>query len=207
MLWAKNIGLVLFDPDKVIINPHWEFFSTQYEKQAGLTKNELSSFFTWDFDDCLKWRRDLRQILPFYLKDRKWKWTVDEFLDVRFKAEHSVDERLIQDVYNLQQANIPCGLATNQERHRLKYIRNAMWFDDIFGSDYIFASVDFGCKKNEDGFFPIIETRSGISMDQMLLVDDDKKNIDAAARFGVQGYHYQWYTENFQNVLQSILEQ
>ncbi|MEI6118943.1 MAG: hypothetical protein WCP92_07125 [bacterium] len=45
---------------------------------------------------------DIKEALKPHLKDWNWKGSVDELLEYRFKVEHSIDQRIVEDIFKLR---------------------------------------------------------------------------------------------------------
>lgn len=199
----KNIKGILFDVDGVVVNS--EMFSVQYQKQYGVSKDEMLPFFTGVFQDCLIGKADLKTVLKEWLLKRRWGGTVDEFLQFWFEAEHHIDERIIKVVKQLRRQGIKCYLATNQEKYRVQYMKQKMGFAETF--DKIFASSDIGYKKPNKEFYKFIlnslKNEHNIQPEETMFFDDDQKNIDEAKVLGIEGYFYKNFDE-FNKVISTI---
>ena len=88
----------------------------------------------------------------------------------------------------LAACKIPGVIATNNEAHRAKYIRDNMGFHDKVQK--MFASGLLGVKKPSPTFFKAIEDWSGLPPQEILLIDDSEKNIIAASARGWQTFHF-----------------
>lgn len=150
---------------------------------------------------------DLKDAIDPYLSDWKWSGTVDEILRFWFGAEHSVDQRILNVIKDLQSKGVKCCLLTNQEKYRTKYMKKEMGFEEIF--DDIFSSAEIGHKKPEKEIFEFalekLKGNSGIKKEEVLFVDDDLKNIEAARDLGIKSHHYQDFDE-FEKEIKSLIE-
>ena len=198
------IKCVLYDADWVIINT--EYFSVQYQRDFGIPNEKMLPFFTWDFQECLVWKLDLKEAIKPHLKDWGWEWSIDELLDYRFKSEHSIDQRIVDDINGLKWKWIKVCLATKQEQYRTNYIKKEMWFVKIF--DEIYSSADIKHKKPDPKFFDYIcddLSKIWIKKDEILFIDDEEKNINSAIEVWIHAHHYKWYNENYKNVITPLL--
>lgn len=181
---------ILFDADGVVINT--DVFSVQYQKQFGVSNDEMLPFFKGIFQECLVGKADLKEAVLPYLADWKWNGTVDEFLEYWFRAEHHIDKRILKLIKTLKSKDIKCYLATKQEKYRTEYMRSKMGFDDIF--DHIFSSADLGHKKPEREFyksvFEWIKKNDGFEKEELFFVDDSKENVDSAIDYGIDSWLY-----------------
>jgi putative hydrolase of the HAD superfamily len=183
---------VLFDADGVVIQG--EYFSTIYAREVGIDPSQMDIFFHTAFPACAKGEKDLKEALLPFLSERKWTKSVEEFIHFWHAAEHTVEQEMITYIQSLRQKNIRCSLATNQEKYRTQYLKESMWFANIF--DDIFASSDIGHRKPEQEFFTHIssylEAYYKIPKHRTLFFDDQYKNIRSANSCGIQWYLYQW---------------
>jgi putative hydrolase of the HAD superfamily len=186
---------ILFDADGVIINS--EMFSLQYQKEFDVSNNEMLPFFNNEFQECIKGKLDLKEIIKPWLEKWKWDKSVDEFLLFWFKSEHKIDNRIIELIRKLKEKNIKCYLATNQEKYRTEYMRNDMKFKEYF--DDIFSSAEIGHKKPDKEFFDFIlnqlKNKYNINSDKILFVDDSRENIEAAEHLGIETLLYKKFEE------------
>ncbi|MBU1178185.1 NUDIX domain-containing protein [Patescibacteria group bacterium] len=185
---------IIFDADGVVIKS--EMFSIQYCKEFGISADEMLPFFNGVFADCKVGRADIKEELKPFLP--KWKWTgsVDEFLQYWFKAEHHVDQKMIEKIKELQSQDIKCYLATDNEKYRTEYLREEMGFGKLFAE--IFSSADIGCEKTDKRFWrKVYETvgGNGVEKNEIMYWDNDQDNIEVAQEFGLAGYLYKDFAE------------
>lgn len=191
------IEAILFDADGVLINGPQ--FSAQVEKDYGWSRELTADFFRGPFQDCLVGNADLREVLPPYLKRWGWQGSVDEFIDYWFKSGHQLDQPLIEYAQKLRARDIKCYVATNQEAHRVQYMLEHMGFRHRF--DGVIASAHVGHTKPKAGYFEAAMAKlRGIDKAEVLLWDDDQKNIDGGHAFGMQAEFYTNFAQ-FQAVM------
>jgi putative hydrolase of the HAD superfamily len=199
-----KIRHILFDATGVVVSA--SMFSVQYQKQFGVSNDEMLPFFRGPFGDCLRGRADLKEAVEPYLGDWKWPGTAAEFLQFWFEAEHQVNKRILDLISDLRKKGMGCYLATNQEKYRTEYIKNEMGLKDYF--DQIFPSSEIGFQKPEAGFYKYIFEKinegSSVSKGEILLVDDSRENVEEADKFGLKGYFYEDF-ESFSKQLNSLI--
>lgn len=190
------ITLLILDADGVLING--ERFADVLARDFQTDKAKEKEFFTTKFQDCLVGKADLKESIGPYLVSFGWKGSTDEFLDYWFKAEHSINEGLMQYVQQLRKSGIKVVLATNQEKYRTQYMLEYMGFDGMF--DKIYSSAHLGLKKPTIEFFDHVIKDIGAKKGDVLFWDDDQQNIDGAIEYGI---HAEFYTDyaSFQNVM------
>ena len=124
-----------------------------------------------------------------------------EFLQFWFKAEHNIDERIVNIIKELRKKGIKCYLATNQEKYRTQYMKNHMGFEELF--DHVFSSADIGHKKPEREFYEFIlnevKNEHNIYPHEIMFFDDSQDNVTEARKLdidltGACFYHdRQWF--------------
>ena len=175
------IKAVCFDADGVVVNPQMQF-SKHLITEYSITPVMTQGFFSSVFNDCLVGKANLRDVLPTYLTDWKWKSSVDEFIDTWLRMDHVIDVRVINVIQHLRQNEIICCLATNQERNRAAYMKTAMGFQDAF--DHLFFSCEMGVQKPDPAFYQYIESALNLERESILFWDDGETNILAAYEIG-----------------------
>ena len=199
-----RIKCVLFDAEGVIINS--EVFSTQYERKYGIQHGVMLPFLKNEFLDCLVGNSDLADAVKPWLSKWKWDGSVDEFLQFWFESGDNVDENVVSTIKKLQKSGVKCCLATNQEKHRAKYMRNNMQFDELF--DDLFISSEIGYRKPEEKFYDAVlsqlKEEYKILPHEVLFFDDSMKNVDAAQIAGINAHLYESYSE-FMRILNSSI--
>ncbi len=200
-----QIKAVIFDADDVlIIKP--KMFSQHLEEDYGIKRSVTSKFFTGDFQNCMIGKADLKEELEKHIKVWGWKGSVEELLKYWFKVEHDVNHELVELIKRLKNKGIKSYLATNNEKYRTEYIRNEMGFSVFL--DHIFASGEIGSKKPDSGFFEHMFDKINqdfkISKEDVLFVDDDPENIEAAKTFGFQTLLYRNFPD-FEKLINTFL--
>jgi putative hydrolase of the HAD superfamily len=181
------IKVVLFDADGVLING--EMFSLILERDYGIPTEKTTPFYTGPFQECLTGKVDLKKVIIPYLKEWGWENSVDEFLSSWFKAEHTVDEEIIEYIQGLRSNGIKCYVATNQEKYRAEYMLEQMGFKDKF--DKIYASAHLGHQKPDLKFYEsVLKDISRANKDEVLFWDDSPAKVDGAIKFGIHGEVY-----------------
>jgi putative hydrolase of the HAD superfamily len=136
-------------------------------------------------------KADLKEAVAPYLPSFGWKGTAEELLEYWFRAEHSLNEALMDDVSELRRRGARVVLATNQEKYRTQYMLEHMGFEGKF--DKIYSSAHLGLKKPAVEFFAKVVADMGARPGEVLFWDDDKSNIDGAEEFGIHAEFYEGY--------------
>ncbi len=191
-----NIKVAIFDADGVVINSP-RYFSVQYQKEFGVSNDVMLPFFKGKFQECLIGKADLKEELKPLLETWEWKGTVDELLAYWFKAEHYVDDRVIDEVKRLREKGVTCYLGTKQEKYRMEYIKKDMGLEKFF--DGVFCSCDVGYKKPDRRFFDAVSSalkeKEGIEPENIIFWDDKKENVDSANECGWNAYLFTDFSE------------
>jgi len=182
-----SYDVILFDADGVTIHSEM-MFSQKLEQDYGIPMEKMLPFFKGVFQECLFGQADLKEELEKVIGDWGWKKTVDEMLKEWFVFENRPDQKMFDFIKELRTQGIKCYLATNQEIHRGKYLREEMDFNHLF--DGLFISAEVGYKKKDPKFFEKIYEQIGeeIPKDHTLFIDDEEENINAAKQVGIATY-------------------
>ncbi len=175
-----KIKAVVFDVTGMLVPGRR--FSHYFSQEYNLPMLVIEPFFMTDFQCCLVGKKDLKKILPVWLKKWSWKKGVDAFLAYWFLKESKLDKKLLTAVKKLQQRNIGCYIATNQEKYRLSYLKKEMGLQGLFNG--IFGSCQLGYKKPDVMFFQKLQKAIGYRAEQILYWDDQDKNTQAALKLG-----------------------
>jgi putative hydrolase of the HAD superfamily len=144
-------------------------------------------------------KADLKQELQHYLPQWGWKRSVDEFLNDWFYCEDQVNKQLINRIQQFRQQNIPCYLATNQEKYRTAYILNYMGFAKQF--DGTFSSAYVGYMKRDRAFFEhVLHVLKDVKAQEILFWDDIVENVEVARQTGLRAEIYTTFEEFEKNV-------
>ena len=181
----------LFDGDGVLIRP-WGF-ARALEEHHCITREHTREFFAGPFSDCLIGAKDLRETLPAYLEAWGWKRSVSEFIDFWLEQDDNIDALLLGHVKALRASGARCYVASNQEVHRARYMREAMGFGRVF--DGLFFSCELGVTKPRSGFFDAIAEQITHEPGRLMFWDDDEANVSAARAAGWQAEVYLDYRQ------------
>jgi putative hydrolase of the HAD superfamily len=183
-----NIQAVVFDADGVLFDRPLAFAAHRRTEDPEADA-QAAEFFAGPFQDCLVGRADMRELLPAYLEKWRCPYTLDEYLNAWFEIENHVDQRLLDAAASLKLSGVACYVATNQERHRTKHIRNHSGIVPYF--ERIFASCEIGHRKPDAEFFQAVAHEIGAPAEGVLFWDDSPANVEASRR---HGWHAELYT-------------
>jgi len=182
------IKAILFDTDGVVIKRE-KYFSQRLSDDFGIPTEKVMAFFRNEFQNCTIGKADLKKELPKYFNVWKWEKSTEALLDYWFGSESDVNREIVKIIENLRGKNIKCYLCTNNEKYRTEYLRDKLKLNKIF--DAIFSSSEVGYLKENKNFWKVIYNNlPKLSKSDILVVDDDQKNIDSAKEFGFSGQLY-----------------
>ena len=183
----KNIKAILFDCDGVICKPYK--FAEILANKHNITITMTKDFFKNIFPDCAINKRNVLDVLPTYLKTWGWSGDVNSFLALWLESEKNTEQDVIEIIENVKALGFKTGLATNQEIHRAKYMRDVMKLNNIF--DELFISSELQAMKPYEEYFETITKKLAINPNEILFIDDQQKYLDAAHNYG-------WHILQFQ---------
>lgn len=173
---------VILDADGVVNDG--ELFSLE---SFGIPSERLQPFFQEKFPDCLIGKADLREELKSYLEQWGWTGTLDELLNYWFESGNTIHTEIWEVAKTLKEHDIPLYLATNQEKHRVEYMKKTMGYGDLFTD--MFASCRLGTTKPKPEFFEQVIQKIGTQEPSTLLFwDDQEKNIHGAQEVGITAH-------------------
>ena len=180
--------VLLFDADGVVLRSS-RLFSEQLESEYGIKNEKLQPFFKGVFKDCALGRADLKEELAKVIADWGWQGTGEELLQYWFSKGTSVDTEIVEYIQSLCQIGVRCFMTTNQEKYRSEYLQNFLGHSKVF--ERVFYSAQIGATKKQPEYFQFVYKHlDGISKNQILLIDDDEENIEAAKIFGFETHFF-----------------
>ena len=196
----KNI--IIFDADGVIIKREM-YFSQRLARDFDIPEEQIMQFFRNEYKDCAVGKADLKEALEKYIWTWGWKGSVGDLLKYWFESEQELDEEMENEVKSLRAKGYICCLATNNEAYRTKHLVETVGFKNLF--DYIFSSSEIGHLKSQDNFWKYVQKKLGLKdMENIIVWDNDGKNIEKAAEFGMKGFLYS-STKDFREKMGEML--
>lgn len=176
------IQAVIYDTDGMIINRE-KYFSERFSEDYNIPNEKITPFFKNEFQKCMIGQADLKQEITKYLKNWQCDKSVDDLLKYWFKYESNVNQQMINSIKSIKEKGIGCYLATNNEKHRTKYLTKDLGLEKLF--DNIFSSAHLACLKSEVKFWKLVNRHIKThSKKEVLVWDNEEKNINAANIFG-----------------------
>jgi len=206
-----NLQAVLFDIDGVMTKA---FNLKDVLLAGGLDEDKVNSFIgnyfqQSQFVGALIGKTDLKESLVPHLDELGWHKSVDEFLDLWFAADNQNIQENLRVAELLQDLGVPVYAATNQEKHRLKYLKSVQF--SLRDPDYTgkfsfkfngwFSSCRLGFTKKEPEYFPKVAKLGRFDPSKVLHIDDTLECVENAKKAGFQAIHY----KSGDNLLAKIL--
>src|SRR5216683_643899 len=161
------------------------------KQDLGLDYAEIErEFFHGAFDEVLRGRLDLHVALHGYLDSKGMADLREEFIAYWFAKDAVIDRAVLAqaDAWR-QRTGGRCFAASNQEHHRVAYLREEVGLGAHF--DEIVYSAALGVCKPDRVFFTAAQARMGVSAAQSILfVDDTAANVDGARTCGWRAMLY-----------------
>ena len=181
---------ILFDADGVVVSG--VMYSVAYQKQSGVSNEEMLPFYKGVFQDCLVGKADLKEVIKPWLTKWKFEGTADEFLNNWFEHEDVRNDDVIEFIKQLRDKGIICCLATNQEHYRTQFMKERMGFADLF--HHVYSSAQIGYKKPEAEFYEYIFREMnqlyGFTKEEIVYVDDTVENVEGGKNAGIHSFHF-----------------
>lgn len=161
------------------------------KQDLGLDYSEIErDFFQASFGEVLLGRLDLYVALHAYFETRGLADRLDEFVHYWFEKDAVIDRAVLAaaDAWRHRTGG-RCFAASNQEHHRVAYLRDRAGLGSHF--DEIVYSAALGVCKPDRVFFTNAQARMGVAVAQSILfVDDRAANVDGARMCGWRAMLY-----------------
>jgi putative hydrolase of the HAD superfamily len=161
------------------------------KQDLGLDYAEIErDFFHGAFMDVLRGRLDLYAALHDYLDSKGLADRMEPFVAYWFEKDALIDRDVLAqaDAWRARTGG-RCFAASNQEHHRVAYLRDQVGLGAHF--DEIIYSAALGVCKPERVFYTNAQARMGVAVAQSILfVDDRVANVDGARMAGWRAMLY-----------------
>ena len=149
------------------------------EHRYGLSVAQTAGFQKF-MSQCLVGKADLKPELPRFLKEWGIPETPEAFLDEAFGSGSEIDESVAKVVKDLRRQGIFCGLATNQDQHRMRYLDERLSIRKHF--DATFVSCELGVRKPDADYYHAVQ--ASFPGKTLVFWDDRPENVQAAKECG-----------------------
>lgn len=147
-------------------------------------------FLKPEFVEVLRGRLDLYQALQDYLETKGLADRLQEFVAYWFEKDAVIDRSVLAqaDAWRARTRG-KVFAATNQEHHRIAFLRDQLGLGAHF--DEIVYSAALGVCKPDRVFYTNAQARMGVTVGQSILfVDDKAANVDGARMAGWRAMLY-----------------
>ncbi|MDQ3170535.1 MAG: HAD-IA family hydrolase [Acidobacteriota bacterium] len=199
-----QVKALMLDVDGVLVDGrpedgrHWQ---TSVEQDFGFSPESLrEQFFAPYWENIVTGRAGLMEHLTNALKNIAPLVNPAEFVSYWFEQDSRLVAPLLPELSLVRSQGIRVYLATNQEHLRAAYLMENMGLAEHV--DGIFYSARLGAKKPDMDFFASVAAAVGLQGEEMLLVDDDRRNVEAALQAGWQALH--WTKDSSPNIVRKL---
>jgi FMN phosphatase YigB (HAD superfamily) len=201
---------ILFDIDGVLIK-HKDYFSGYLEKHGYLNASKiLDEFYTGSTNkECDRGTLDPFIEIEPYIKRINWAKSTKEFFDEQYNYEEQyIDYEILDYIRGINQNNVPCYIASNQNSYRKIFLVEKMKIDEVFNN--AFFSSDFGYVKPEMNYWDymyksLLMKNKNIKVQDIVFFDDICENVESAKKYGFISYQIE-NTTNIKELINSILK-
>ncbi|WP_435198776.1 HAD family hydrolase [Janibacter sp. GS2] len=139
---------------------------------------------------ALRGERPLRSVLEELLAgesvDGCVPMSVEDLLDVW--EQFDLDPDAVAVLTAVRRHGVRCLLATNQQDHRVRFMREEHGYDDLVDGSYYSSEV--GAMKPDPAFFEHILDDLGLPAERVGFVDDVAANVEAARSVGIRAVRH-----------------
>jgi putative hydrolase of the HAD superfamily len=175
---------ILFDADGVVQRPAQgsaERLAARLDVDgAGRLFDELFAAELPTFTGAIRLRDAIEPVLSRWGRAE----LINEVMQLWFQIE--VDAVVIGTIARLRAAGVRVYLATNQGADRGAYMRRTLGYADLFEDQYY--SCELGLAKPDPAYFTAILERLELPPEEVLFVDDNEANVEAARSIGLRAH-------------------
>lgn len=136
---------------------------------------------------ALRGERPLREVLEELLRLEREQSdhvpiSVEDLLSIW--EQFDLDPEAIAVLMAVRDLGVPCMLATNQQDHRVRHMREVRGYDDLVDGSYY--SSEIGAMKPDRIFFERVLDDLGMAGEQVGFVDDVPANVESARSVGIR---------------------
>lgn len=156
------------------------------ETDLGVRPADLQrAFFEPHFKSIVRGLEPIEPRLTQALQEIAPYVTAQGLMAYWFAKDAALDHRLLEALAGYRARGLKLHLATVQEHRRADYLWTTLRLKDRF--DGLQHSAAVGHAKPEPAYYAAVEARTGFAPDELLLIDDSQRNVDAAIAAGWQG--------------------
>lgn len=191
-----SIRSILLDADGVVqaTRPGWRESLAALAGDPARVEEFLEEVFAAE-RPCARGEADFRTELSLVLDRWQCDVPVDEVLSIWTMIDPH--QPTLDVARRLRAQGLTLCLATNQQRHRARYMRDFLNYRDHF--DHLFISCELGVAKPEAAYFNEVVRRLGVTSETCLFIDDSAGNVASARDVGLAAEV--WHFDEGQEVL------
>jgi len=183
-----RIKTILLDADGVIQKTRSDFVP-RLKSLLGERSSDADVFINDIFTaerPCLSGTADFVDALAAVLK----KWNIHKPVEEVLMIWDSIImlPGIAELIENIRRSGLICCLATNQQHNRAAFMKRRLGYDALF--DKQFYSCEMGVTKPDAAYFESILLNLENTPDEVLFVDDNEPNVEAAKVLGIHGLQF-----------------
>lgn len=183
---ADTVDVLLWDCDGVLQHGRFDWRSRLDEAvRPGFAGRVFEAELP-----ALRGERSLRGVLEDLLEqestDGRVPVTVEELLETW--EQFDLDPEAVAVLTAVRDHGVRCLLATNQQDHRVRFMRETHDYDDLVDGSYYSSEV--GAMKPDPAFFEHVLDDLGVPADRVGFVDDVAANVESARSVGIRAVHH-----------------
>lgn len=196
----KMIKTIIFDLGSVCFEIDWEAINKEMIKKFGISTMIRSNYgkdINKIYDKAQRGEVSLKDVFEIICKEKKLdKNEVTDYYKNLYKKNKKINEKLTNLINKLKgKVKIACLSDTN-DIHFLAH-EEQKHLDNF---DFVFASFKIGKIKRDKGAFEKILEELGVKSNEVVLVDDNDKNIENAKLHGLRTIKY----ENYEQLIKDL---
>ncbi|MBU2104685.1 MAG: HAD-IA family hydrolase [Nanoarchaeota archaeon] len=194
------IKTIIFDLGSVCFEIDWEAINKEMIKKFGISTMIRSNYgkdINKIYDKAQRGEVSLKDVFEIICKEKKLdKNEVTDYYKNLYKKNKKINEKLTNLINKLKgKVKIACLSDTN-DIHFLAH-EEQKHLDNF---DFVFASFKIGKIKRDKGAFEKILEELGVKSNEVVLVDDNDKNIENAKLHGLRTIKY----ENYEQLIKDL---
>jgi putative hydrolase of the HAD superfamily len=189
---ADSGTVLVLDLDGVVVHGRGrQPWHKGLKDDLGLDYGEIQQgFFKVHWQEVVRGRLDLFVALHEYFGETGRTDLIEPFVNYWFEKDGEIDRELLADVAAWKQrTGGRVFAASNQEHHRVAWLKETAGLDEIF--EEVVYSAALGVTKPDRVFFTNAQARMGVQNSRSILfVDDTPANVDQARTLGWRSVLY-----------------
>ncbi|MFC1790074.1 HAD-IA family hydrolase [Patescibacteria group bacterium] len=180
------IKAVLLDADGVVLKSAEKMFSRRLKDEYQI---EIPLIFWKEvYPQVRLGKASLKEELRKRIKNWGWPRSVEALLNYWWTPQNKPNLRVLELVKRLKTRGIKCYLASDNNQYRARLLMKGA-LGQIFNKG--FFSCYLGCVKEDKEFYQAVFKETKLKPEEILFVDDEKENVQAAQKMGLRTHFYQ----------------